>query len=357
MNKEKEVNIYDIAKILGVSTATVSRALKNNPAVSKPTRKKVMDAAKKMGYRPNNFASNLRSQKTHTIGVIIHELSSYFIIAVLTGIEKVAAEAGYYIIITHSSETVKKEIANAGHLYYKRVDGLIASLAYDTEDLSHFDPFVQKGIPIAFFDRVEDEAPGVKVVIDNVKAGFMATEHLIQQGCRDIVHVTGNLKRNVYSERLEGYRQALLAHGLPYREDRVIVNDLDREAAIAAGRQILNMQPRPDGLFVTRDFTAAVCMQTLKEAGWSIPGDIAVVGFNNDVISTIVEPTLTTINYPGKEIGEAAARHLIGQLSQSHKENLTNKIVLSSNLIVRNSSLRKPVTGTDGKITGRKDPV
>jgi LacI family transcriptional regulator len=338
---DKEITIYDIAKVLGVSIATVSRALKDNPAVNKNTRKKIVETAKKMGYRPNNFASNLRSQKTHTIGIIIHELNSNFIISVLTGIEKVTAEAGYDIIIAHSSETVKKEIANAHNLFHKRVDGLIASLAYDTVDLSHFDPFIRKGTPIVFFDRVEDSALGVKVVIDNVKAGFIATEHLIQEGCRDIVHITASLQRNVYADRLKGYRQALQANDLPYREDRVIVNDLSDAAGMAAAQQILAMRPRPDGLFVTNDFCASVVMQALKEAGVRIPGDIAVVGFNNDIISKIVEPRLTTIDYPGREIGEVAARHLIGLLKQSPKKNSTNRVILKSTLIVRGSSMRK----------------
>jgi LacI family transcriptional regulator len=214
-------------------------------------------------------------------------------------------------------------------------------LAYDTEDLSHFDPFIRKGTPIVFFDRVEDSAAGVKVVIDNVRAGFMATEHLIGQGCRNIVHITASLKRNVYADRLEGYRQALLANGLPYREGRIIVNDLSDEAGMSAAQQILGMRPRPDGIFVTNDFCASVVMQALKEAGVNIPGEIAVVGFNNDIISKIVEPRLTTIDYPGKEIGEVAARHLIGLLKQSPKKNSTNRVILKSTLIVRASSLRK----------------
>jgi LacI family transcriptional regulator len=337
---DKEITIYDIAKVLGVSTATVSRALKNNPAVSKSTRRKVLQTARKMGYRPNNFASNLRSRKTHTIGIIIHELNSNFIISVLTGIEKVTAEAGYDIIIAHSSETVKKEIANAHNLFHKRVDGLVASLAYDTEDLSHFDPFIKKGTPIVFFDRVEEKAVGVKVVIDNVKAGFMATGHLIRQGCRDIVHITGSLRRNVYADRLKGYQEALLANGLAYREDRVIINDLSDKAGLEATRRILAMQPRPDGLFVTNDFCASVVMQGLKEAGVNIPNDIAVVGFNNDIICKIVEPRLTTIDYPGREIGEVAARHLIGLLKQHPKNSATNRVILKSDLIIRASSLR-----------------
>jgi LacI family transcriptional regulator len=343
--QHKEITIYDIARALGVSTATVSRALKDSPTVSKSTRKKIAHTAKKMGYRPNKFASNLRTQKTHTIGIIIHELNSNFISSVLTGIEKVTAEAGYDIIIAHSSEMAKKEIANTHNLFNKRVDGLIASLAYDTESIDHFDPFIQKNIPIVYFDRVEEKSIGVKVVIDNVKAGFIATSHLVEQGCRDIVHITGSLKRNVYADRLAGYRQALLEHGLPYREDRVIINDLGEAAAVEAARQVIKMHPRPDGLFVTNDFCASVCMQALKEEGLNIPRDIAVVGFNNDVICKIVEPRLTTIDYPGREIGESAARHLIDHLKAHSRSNFTNKVIMQSKLIVRASSLRKTATG------------
>jgi LacI family transcriptional regulator len=337
-HNNKEITIYDIARVLGVSTATVSRALKDNPAVSKSTRKKIAQTARKMGYRPNNFASNLRTQKTHTIGVILHELNSNFVSSVLTGIEMITAEAGYDIIIAHSSESGKKEVANAHNLFHKRVDRLIASLAFDTGDLTHFDPFIKKGTPVVYFDRVEDNAIGVKVVIDNVNAGFMATEHLIRQGCRNIVHITASLKRNVYADRLKGYRQALLDNGLPYREDRVIIGDLSREAGIAAAQRIVKMQPRPDGVFVTNDFCASVCMQNLKEEGIRIPEDIAVVGFNNDVICQIVEPRLTTIDYPGKEIGEVAARHLIGLLNGNPGNSSTNKVILKSQLVIRASS-------------------
>src|ERR1700759_243131 len=193
MTGKKDITIYDIAKVLGLSPATVSRGLKDHPAINSKTRKRIMDTAKEMGYRSNNFASNLRMQKTHTIGIIIHELRSQFISSVLAGIERVTAEAGYDLIIGHSSESSRKEIANADNLFHKRVDGLIASLAFDTKDMDHFEPFVQKGIPLVFFDRVEEYHYGTRVIIDNVKAGYEATAHLAQQGCRRIGHITANL--------------------------------------------------------------------------------------------------------------------------------------------------------------------
>lgn len=341
MKREKEITIYDIAKKLDLSAATVSRALKDHPAINQHTKKKIHDLALKMGYRSNNFASNLRKQNTHTIGIIVHELRSQFITSVLAGIEKVTTEANYDLIIAHSSESFKKEAANALNLFHKRVDGIIASLAFDTENLEHFDPFVKKGIPVIFFDRVFEEGEGTKVLINNRKAGFEATMHLIEQGCKRIVHLTANLKRNVYAERLKGYQQALAKKGIRFHEKYIIVDDLSEEASIHAARKILAMRPLPDGLFVTNDFCAAVCIQTLKEAGIRIPEDIAVVGFNNDVISKIIEPKLTTINYPGLEIGEIVGRNLINHLQGATNINLTNTIIIKSELIIRASSLKK----------------
>lgn len=339
MSKPKEVTIYDIAKKLNISGATVSRGLTNHPAISEKTKKKIQDAALKMGYRTNNFASNLRRQKTNTIGIIIHELNSQFITSVLAGIEKVMAGTGFDLIIGHSSENAEKEIANAHNLFHKRVDGIIASLAYDTTDVKHFEPFIKKHIPIVFFDRVEAASAGNKVVINNFKAGYDATHHLIQQGCKRIAHVTASLTRNVYADRLAGYKDALQKAGLTYDEKMVLVNDLSEAAAVKAAKHLLSLSPRPDGVFITNDFCAAVCIKTFKEAGLKVPGDIAVIGFNNDVIGKIVEPSLTTINYPGIEVGEAAAQCLLQQLNGEASTNDT--IYIHSELIVRDSSLKK----------------
>ncbi|HWB25976.1 MAG TPA: LacI family DNA-binding transcriptional regulator [Chitinophagaceae bacterium] len=335
----KEATIYDIAKKLGISAATVSRGLNNHAAISEKTKKKIQDTAKKMGYRSNNFASNLRRQKTNTIGIIIHELNSQFITSVLSGIEKVTAGTGFDLIIGHSSESAEKEIANAHNLFHKRVDGLIASLAYDTKNTAHFKPFIKKGIPVVFFDRVET-GPGTKIVIDNYKAGFTAAEHLIKQGCKNIAHVTGNLSRNVYADRLKGYQQALSQYSLPFKKENVIVNDLSEEASRQAAISIANMKPRPGGVFITNDFCAAVCIKTWKEMGLHIPKDIAVVGFNNDAISKIVEPALSTVNYPGIEMGEAAAKCLLEQMANPAKAKRNETIYIHSELVVRESSAK-----------------
>ncbi|HEY5407707.1 MAG TPA: LacI family DNA-binding transcriptional regulator [Ginsengibacter sp.] len=338
---DKDVTIYDIADALGISIATVSRALKDDPVVNSKTRAKIFALAEKMGYRANHFARNLRQKKTHTIGIIVHELKSNFINSVLAGVEKVTTESGYDLIIAHSSESYKKEVANAKNLFEKRVDGLIASLSFDTENLEHFKRFNDRGVPVIFFDRVEQEGYNTVVVIDNRKCGYQATQHLIEQGCRRIIYVTSSLKRNVYSLRFKGYKDALGDNGIPFDESLLIINDLSEKAGIEAAMQILKMDRLPDGAFITNDFVAAVCMRTLKENRIKIPEDIAVVGFNNDAIGNLIEPALTTINYPGIQMGEVAARNLISHLKGIGNLQNTNTIIIRSNLIIRKSSLKK----------------
>ncbi len=338
---QKEITIYDLAKELNLSAATISRALKNHHAINKNTKKRIIEKAEELGYRHNNFASNLRKQKTHTIGIIVHELNSNFITSVLAGIEKVTTAAKYDIIIAHSSESYEKETANALNLFHKRVDGVIASLSFDTKNLDHFQVFASRGIPVIFFDRVEENSESTKVIIDNYKSGYQATQHLIEQGCKKIVMVTANLNRNVYAQRFKGYKDALFDNKIAFDETLLLIKDLSERCGVEAAMQILKMNPLPDGAFITNDFSAAVCMQTLKDNGVSIPKDIAVVGFNNDAISKIVEPQLTTINYPGIDIGEIAATNLINHLKGTSNIAQTNTIVVRSDLIIRKSSLKK----------------
>jgi len=341
MNNPKETTIYDIAHKLQVSAATVSRGLKGDPSISKKTTHRINAMAELMGYRANHNARNLRTQKTKTIGVIIHEMHSTFITSVLAGIEKVTAEAGYDLIIAHSSESCKKEAANAKNLFDKRVDGLIASLSFDTTDLEHFKPFREKNVPLIFFDRVEQNENYPVVIIDNTSCGYQATKHLIEQGCKRIVHITSNLQRNVYAQRYKGYRDALFDSGLAFEENYLLINDLSENAGIESAMKVLAMKPLPDGLFITNDFVAAVCMQTLKANGIKIPDDIAIVGFNNDAIGKLIEPALTTIDYPGNNMGEIAARNVLNHLKGIADIQHSKVVIIKSDLIVRQSSLKK----------------
>lgn len=340
--KKKDITIYDIAQQLSLSSATISRALQNHPSINKKTKQKIVDKAQELGYRYNHFAGSLRKQRTNTIGFLVHELNSSFISSVLSGIEKITTAAGYNLLIAHSSENLEKEIANAQNFFSQRVDGLIASLTFETENLDHFKPFNNKGIPLVFFDRVEENNDyNTSVVIDNYKCGYQATQHLIEQGCKRIVISTSSLKRNVYRERHRGYKDALQDNGLAYSEKLVIINDLSEKAATENAKRILKMNPLPDAVFITHDFSAAVCMQVLNDHGINVPADIAIVGFNNDDISKLVQPRLTTINYPGKDLGEIAARNLIDQLTNKNPVQIANRIIIRSDLIIRQSSLKK----------------
>lgn len=338
---QKETTIYDIASKLNISIATVSRALKDDPVVSKKTRKRIFDMAEQMGYRSNHFARNLRNQKTNTIGVIIPRVNSYFMSTVIAGIEQMAGSEGYNLIISQSSESAEKEKNSVRTMYNNRVDGLLVSLAYDTEDLSHFDSFFKKEIPVLFFDRVMEHSNCTTVLIDNMKAAYKLTSHLIEQGCRDIVHVTAMPRRNVYIDRLNGYKQALAEHGLPFKEEHVIIGNLSQEAGAEAAAVITQLPSLPDGIFAANDNCAVGCILALKQAGIRIPEDIAVAGFNNDPVSKVIEPNLTTINYPGYQMGEVAARQLINHLTGKAAIDVTNAILLKADFIIRESSLRK----------------
>lgn len=340
MHGKKEVTIYDIAEKLDLSPATVSRGLKDNPAIKKETRKRIKDTAQSMGYQNNLFASNLRAKKTNTIGIIIPRINSYFMSTVISGIEHVVNAQGYSLIISQSQETFEKEIKNATTMYNSRVDGLLVSLTYTTENIQHFEALLRKKIPVIFFDRVFDDPACTNVVIDNAKAGYDATMHLIELGRRRIVHVCGHLKRNTYADRLKGYRMALQENGIAYDETLVIVNQLNQAGGIEAVQKILQLDTLPDGLFAANDSSAVACMQELKTAGIRIPEDIAVVGFNNDPIARVIEPNLTTIHYPGYEMGQIAATTLINTIHNSRTSPI-NTLVLKHELLVRASSLAK----------------
>jgi LacI family transcriptional regulator len=340
MSENKEVTIYDIAEKLKISAATVSRGLKDHPSISKQTKKKILDTAKKLGYRSNTFASNLRRQKTNTIGVIVPRLNSSFMSDVIAGIEKVANEAGFNLIISQSLETEKKEIVNAATMFNNRVDGLLVSLAYDTHTFEHFDTFIDKGIPLIFFDRIFHHNKCSNIVIDNFKAAFEITSHLLEQGCRNLFHITGNLSRNVYEDRFEGFKHAIAKNKLTFDENNLIVCNLSAADGIEAAKKILALPKLPDGIFVTNDICAASCMLELKRSGVKIPDQLLIAGFNNDQISSFVEPNLTTINYKGFEMGEMAAQTLINHLNQTQTLNLTQTIVMRHELIIRESSVR-----------------
>ncbi len=336
----KETTIYDIAKKLGLSPATISRALNDHPAINVRTKATVNALAKELGYQSNKFASSLRKQKTDTIGVIVPKLNSFLMSTILAGMEKVANEAGYNLIISQSLESEKKEITNARTMYNGRVDALLVSVAYDTDTFEHFSAFTRKGIPLLFFDRVPEHPDCSGIVIDNAQGGYDAARHLIDQGCKRIMHVTGNLKRNVYADRLRGFRSALDEYDILFGEELMMITDFGPDSGREVCEKILGMNNRPDGVFITNDSCAVNCIAHLKSEKIRVPHDIAFVGFNNDPVAAVIDPPLTTVHYPGREMGEIAVQSIINHLNGIKSLRPSETITLKSELIVRESSRR-----------------
>jgi len=250
----------------------------------------------------------------------------------------VANNAGYQLLISQSEESASLEEANIQALFSSRVDGLLVSLSYETKTKDAFANILRKDIPLVFFDRVFECGNCVSVVIDNYKAGYEATQHMIDQGCRKIVHVAGSLNRNVYNDRYRGYRQALADNSMEFDDKMLIVTDLGADAGVSIINHLLNNGSMPDGIFTANDNSAVSLVCELKRKGYQVPEDIAVVGFNDDPVSRIVEPNLTTVRYPGRAMGEVAASTMIRILEGTQYEKV-NSITLSHELIIRQSSL------------------
>jgi LacI family transcriptional regulator len=337
---QKEYTIYDIAKELNTSASTVSRALKNHPAISIVMREKIQQLAIDKGYQLNTFAQNLRTRKTRTIGLIVPHIESYFVASVVGGIEKVLNENNYNLIISQSFETSEKEITNSNTMFHNRVDGLLVSVTGDSTQILHLQKFLEKNIPVVLFDRASKEIDCIQIVIDNFNAAYQAVSHLIKQGCKNIVHIAGNQNSMVYYNRFKGYKQALLDNNLPFYSENVLTIGLNTYSGAKAAEEILKLGKKIDGVFAANDSSAIACMSVLKDGGIKIPQNICIVGFNNDPMTKYVEPKLTTIDYPGKTMGEMAANKLLTLLN-SDKQKIQNEIVtLDFELIVRESSRR-----------------
>lgn len=335
----KPVTIYDIAKKLNLAPSTISRGLKRHTSVNQHTQEKIIKTAEEMGYRANTFAINLRNNKTSTIGIIVPKLNSYFMSQVIAGIEKVINDAGYNLLISQSLEDVNKEVINVQTMFDNRVAGLLVSLAENTKDIAHFNAIKKQGIPVLFFDRTPSGNDLPALTINNEAAGYKVTRHLIEQGATKIVHITGNQLSNVYRERLAGYKKALAEFNFRYDEALIITNDLSEAAGILAARRIIKL--KADAVFVANDHCAASCMHELKHNGKRIPQDIVIAGFNNDMISRIIDPSLTTVDYRGLQMGELAAKNLLAHIEERIDINLTANIILKTPLLIRESSRRK----------------
>jgi LacI family transcriptional regulator len=340
MSESKETTIYDIAAYLKISPATVSRGLKDHPAISSKTKKRILETAKELGYQANTFASNLRSKKTNTIGVIVPRLNSSFLSDVLAGIEKVVNASGYNLIISQSQESQKKEALNAATMFQNRVDGLLVSLSADTLDITHFEPFLKKAIPLLLFDRVINHEKISTVLINNSVAAQELTQHLIGQGARRIAYISGKLECKLYLDRFNGFKKALAEKSIEFDDNLLFECSLSISDGVDVASKLLALPQLPDAVFVGNDNCAAACILELKKHKVRVPDDLLMAGFNNDFISQVIEPQLTTIDYNGYALGELTAQTLINHLNQTQDISLTQSIVMRHELIVRKSTCK-----------------
>lgn len=338
--KRQTTTIKDIAKELGISPSTVSRALKDHFEISEETKKAVRRVAEELNYQPNSLALSLRYSKSNTIGVIIPEIVHFFFSTVISGIEDIAQSRGYNVIITQSNESVEREMMNIQTLFNNRVDGVLVSLSRESFDYSHFEAMMQKGLPIVFFDRVADTIETSKVTVDDFLGGYQATEHLIKQGYSKIGHLAGPENLDITNERLSGFRKAHEEANLDLDEDLIIYNQASSESeAYNATLEILKSK-NIDALFTSNDLAAMGAIKAAQKFGKKVPQDFGVVGFSNWQFTALTNPTISTIEQPGFEMGQHAAELLLKQI-ESEEGVEFEKMKLPTSLLARDSSKKK----------------
>ena len=337
--KIANVTIKDIARLLDISPSTVSRALKDHPDISKSTIEKVKQLAKEMNYRPNPIALSLKSRKSNVIGVIIPEIVHYFFSSVISGIESVAQEHGYSLMFSQSSEDYKKELEVCDTFRHSIIDGLLISISKTTNDYTHLQDLIDEGIPVVFFDRMIEGMEADRVLINDYEGAFQATQHLIVEGRRRIIHFAGPQNRLIGQNRLKGYIDAHKRNGVVIDESLIVQCD-NFENAVIETRKIIDSGVNFDAIFTVNDFTAAGVIKTLTRNNIKVPEDVSVIGFGNDYMSEMVEPTLTTVSQPGFTMGQRAMEMLISRLKEG--KSIEPRIeVLPTTLVIRETTRKR----------------
>jgi len=336
-----QVTIKDIAKALGISPSTVSRALKDHPDISPKTKEKVKKLAEQLQYRPNAIALSLKHQKSFTIGLIIPEIVHHFFSSVISGVSDVAYANGYKVVITQSNESFDREVADTQALLSSRVDGVLVSVAKESKNFDHLRNLEKNGIPIVFFDRAVDSIVTDKVVVDDVNGAFQAVTHLLEQACKRILLLTSPSHLLITKNRLEGYKRALSRQNIEFEENLVVQCDTHDDAIWVLERLIKEDKIEFDGVFAVNDATAIGAMRSIKNAGLKIPEDVAIVGFTNGLISQMTDPQLSTVEQHGFEMGQIAARILLNHIESNDEYYIPETRVLKTELVIRESSLRK----------------
>ncbi|HMG07906.1 MAG TPA: LacI family DNA-binding transcriptional regulator [Mucilaginibacter sp.] len=333
--------IKDIAKALGLSTSTVSRALNGSYEIGAETKKLVLEYAEKVNYRPNPIALSLKEQKSHSIGVVVCEVANNFFSQAINGIESIAYNRGYHVIITQTHESFDRESANVQHLLSRHVDGLLVSLSAETTDTSQYKYLLEKGFPIVFFDRVAADVNTHKIIANNYKGSFDAAELLINAGFTKIAHLTNSNNLLISRERFDGFKAALDEHSLDFKPGYLKYcnhGGMIQDEVEFAIKELLNMDEPPDAIFIGSDRLTISCMHILKKLGIKIPDDMAIAGFTNSDVAELFDPPLTVVRQPAFQIGQMATEMLIKTIESKWpvEEFTTEQVEIE--LIARSSS-------------------
>lgn len=341
------VTLKLIAEKLNISVTTVSKALKDYPDVSKKTKRLVKEMAETLNYTPNNFAVNLRTKESKTIGIIIPEVVHHFFSSVLEGVMAQAEKKGYMVIILQSNESYQLERKQLNLLTSKQVDGILISLANETTDFNYLNDIIRNGKPLVMFDKIAKIVNCSKVIIDDRRAAYDATQHLINIGCKKIAHFRGPLLPQNSIDRFLGYKKALEDNGFKYDPSLVFIcENMTLEDGVNNAKKLMKLNTKVDGIFINTDIVAIGAISELKNQGLKVPEDISIIGFSNYLMSSVVSPSLSTIHQPGYEMGKNAFKLLYKEI-KSRKKNIDfepKTIILDTELIIRDSTKKRATT-------------
>jgi DNA-binding LacI/PurR family transcriptional regulator len=330
------VTIKDLARKLNISVSTVSRALRNVTDINPETKQSVLRLAQELNYAPNYMAQSLVKRKTKIVGVIVPAIHSHYFSQALSGMTDMANDHGYYLMFGQSNETFAQELGHMRRLVACNIDGLLISVSKETRDPAEFEKMRQKGLPIVMFDRILPDFNCNKVIVDEYEGAFKAVQHLIRKGCRRIAHIAGPQGLSISENRLNGYLDALKKHNLPTDQRLIVRCKAFEEDALPLIRKLARLDPLPDAIFAINDRSAVMALKYFRERNISVPGDIRIAGFNDDPISEVAEPSLTTVMQPGYEVGKLAMGILIDEIDNRSRGNQTYR--LKTRLMIRNSS-------------------
>lgn len=340
MKDNDKTTIYDISKKLNVSAATVSRALNNSPKISEATKELVLKTAKEMNYKQNRLALALKSGKTNNVGVIVPYINRNFFSSVIRGIEEELTPHGYHVIICQTHENVENEREQINALLDTQIDGIFMSVSKTTRQTGHIQKILDQGTPLVFFDRKKDIKGVSSVTIDDYKGGFMATEHLIKQGCKRIAHFSGDLNLEIYINRYEGYKAALAKYQLPFNPEYVMQVSSKIESGASAVNELWKLEEKPDAIFSAGDHNALGAIQELKRNHIKVPEEVCVVGFSNEPFTKYMELPISSVDQTPQTMGKIAAEVFLEQVNGVKNLSIEKRVVLTPELCLRASSSR-----------------